>query len=129
MNAFLMYGLTIVALVALVGGASLAPAGAEEDDDGQLSLDGVAAHLAKAKITLATACDTAAKAAKGQAFAAEFEVEGDVVLYDVFVLVPGTPPKLFEVEIDAVTGKVIEIEEEGLDEDEDDDDHEGEDDD
>lgn len=126
MNAFLKYGLAIVAIVALVGGASIA--GAEEDDDGKLSLDGLAAELAKAQITLSAACKTAEDAAKGKAFAAEFEVEDGKVLYDVFVLVPGTPPKLFEVEVDAVTGKVIEIEEEGDDDDGDDDEEEDDDD-
>lgn len=126
MNTYLKHGLAIVALVALLVGASLA--GAEEDGDGTLSLDGLAAELAKAQITLSAACKTAEDAAKGKAFAAEFEVEDGKVLYDVFVLVPGTPPKLFEVEVDAVTGKVIEIEEESLvDEDDEEDDAESED--
>ena len=122
MKATWNYGLLIVTAVALVVGLGFAPAGAEEDESPGLTLDGLAAQLAKAKVTLTAACDTAAKAAKGTAFAAEFEAEDGKILYDVYVLVPGTPPKLFEVEVDAVTGKVIEIEEEGLDDDDDDED-------
>lgn len=135
MNAPWKYGLLVLTLAALVMGAWLVPAGAGEDEDGDedtpLSLADVASHLSNAKVSLSTACDTAAKAAKGTAFAAEFEVEGGKVLYDVLVLVPGTPPKLFEVEVDAVTGKVMEIEQENGDDDEgdDDDDDEGGDDD
>ena len=118
-------GFLLVAGLALTAG--LAPLRAEEDDEEDFSLDGLAAELAKAKITLSAACDTAAKAAKGTAFAAKLEVEDGTVLYEVYVLVPGTPPKLFEVEVDAVSGKVIEIEEEGSD-DEDEDDDDGDDD-
>ena len=128
MNAVWKYGLLTLTVAALVGSACLVPAGAEEDESSGLSLDGLAAQMVKAKITLSAACDTAAKAAKGQAFAAEFEVEDGTVLYDVLVLVPGTPPKLFEVEIDAVTGKVIEIEEEGIDDEDEDEDEGGDDD-
>ena len=130
MSTFWKYGLLIVTLAALVIGAWHVSAGADEDEDGDLSLEALATAIAKAKITLSTACDTAAKAAKGQAFAAELEVEDGKVLYDVFVLVPGAPPKLFEVEVDAVTGEVIEIEEEKVGgDDDDDDDDDGDDDD
>ena len=122
MNATWKYGLLIATVAALVVGLGYGPAGAEDDEGPEMTLDGLAAKLAKAKVTLTAACDTAAKAAKGTAFAAEFEAENGKILYDVYVLVPGTPPKLFEVEVDAVTGKVIEIEEEGLDDDDDDDD-------
>jgi len=111
MHTLLKTGLLLVAVLALTSG--LAPLRAEEDDDGHFSLDRLAAELAKAKVTLSVACDTAAKAAKGTAFAAKLEVEDGEVLYEVYVLVPGTPPRLFEVEVDAVTGKVIEMEEEG----------------
>ena len=125
MSMLLKTGFLLVAVLALTAG--LAPLRAEEDDEEDFSLDGLAAELAKAKITLSAACDTAAKAAKGTAFAAKLEVEDGTVLYEVYVLVPGTPPKLFEVEVDAVSGKVIEIEEEGSD-DEDEDDDDGDDD-
>ena len=118
-------GVLLALTGALLLGVALAPAGADEDDD--VSLEHLATELAKVKVTLSAACDAAAKAAKGQAFAAQLEVEDDAVLYEVYVLVPGTPPKLFEVEIDAVTGKVIEIEEEDLDDEDDDDDEEEED--
>ncbi len=121
MNGIWKYGLLIATVAGLVVGAWLLPAGAEEEEEPGTTLDWLATQLAKTKISLSAASDTAAKAAKGTAFAAGFEVEDGTPLYDILVLVPGTPPKLYEVEINAVTGKVVEVEEEGLDDDDDDD--------
>jgi uncharacterized membrane protein YkoI len=124
MNTMWKYALLFTTLAALVLGAWLVPASAEEDDDdgddAQMTVEALAAQMAKVKIPLATAVTTAEKAAKGKAFEAELEVEDGAPLYSVYVFVPGTAPKLFEVEVDAVTGKVKEMEEKKGDEDDED---------
>lgn len=75
--------------------------------------------LAAAKISLAKAIEIATKRVPGKATDVELEFEDGRAVLEVEVFADG---KVFEVEIDAETGQVLEVEEEDDDEGEDDDD-------
>jgi uncharacterized membrane protein YkoI len=74
------------------------------------------AMAAACKISLATAIETALAKVKGRALNAETEIENGKALIEVTIVSDG---KVWEVEIDAVTGAVIEVEQEDDDDDED----------
>ena len=122
--------LLVLALLAVATAGLVLPRAsvlAEEDDDASPSAAQLSQALAQAKITLDTAVKTAATNAKGVACEAEFEMDDGKPVFEVLVVatVDGTP-QLFEVEIDAVTGKVLETERVGAHDDEGDDDHDDE---
>ncbi len=82
-----------------------------------------AAEMAKisrilAKTDLKAAIDAAEKAAKGRAFAAELELEGSQFFYEVTVLTTGDKPRVMEVMVNTIDGRVVRVEEEDWDEDE-----------
>jgi len=77
----------------------------DEDEDEQAETD-----AAKAKITLSQAIATALKEVPGgKAFEAETEREDGKLVFEIELL---SGDKVMEVEIDAMTGKVLEVEEE-----------------
>lgn len=75
--------------------------------------------VAAAKVGLAKAIEIAAKRVPGKATDVELEFEDGKAVLEVEVFADG---KVFEVEIDAETGQVLEVEEEDDDEGEEDDD-------
>jgi uncharacterized membrane protein YkoI len=115
--------LLVLALVVTIG----APAANAEDGAVKGRIAAVKKALSLTKISLETAVATAAKKANGTAFATDFEVEDGVPVFEVIVYVDGDAPHLVEVEIDAVTGKVLETEIVGQDDADDDDDDDAED--
>lgn len=77
----------------------------EEDEDEQAETD-----AAKAKITLSQAIAAALKEVPdGKAFEAETEREDGKLVFEIELL---SGEKVMEVEVDAMTGKVLEVEEE-----------------
>ncbi|HEX7899045.1 MAG TPA: PepSY domain-containing protein [Planctomycetota bacterium] len=85
-----------------------------------------AALLASAKVSLAKGIEIALKKVPGKPVTAEMEVENGKPVIEVKVLADG---KVFEVEVDAVSGAVLEVEEDDDEDDDDDDDAEDGDDD
>ena len=81
------------------------------------------AKLAAAcKVTLSQAVETAVKKVTGQALNAVIELEDGKATIEVTIFSNG---KVYEVEIDATTGAVLEVEQEDDDDDGDDDDGDG----
>ena len=113
-------GALIVILAGLVSLAILAEAGRA---DGSRRAERIAEALKNVKITLDDAVKAATAQVQGTAIKAELEVEPDEVAFEVVILVAGDKPKLVEVEVDPVSGKILEVE----DEDEEDEAHEDDD--
>lgn len=113
----------------IVAGLALSPAVAEDDTPAS-QVDQLAKVVAKANVSLAAATVTALKHEKvktGTAVAAKIELEDGKPVWEIYILVPGTPARLAEVEVDGATGKIIEVEfedeeDEGDDEEDEDDD-------
>ncbi len=85
---------------------------AQIGDDEKQEIESTRKALAAAKITFALAIGAAEKEVKGgQAYEAEVEMENNKPVIAVTILVG---EKVMEAEVDAVTGKVIETEEEPL---------------
>jgi uncharacterized membrane protein YkoI len=86
--------------------------------------------LAKAKVALPKAIEIAVKKVSGKAVGGDLEIENGVPVYEVEVFADGV---LYEVEVDGITGDVLEVDQEddddGEDDDEDGDDDDDEDDD
>lgn len=85
--------------------------------------------LAGSKTSIASAIEIALKKVPGQAYRASLVLEKKTSMYEVLVLSDG---KRFEVEVNAATGEIIEVEQEDDDDDDDDeedDDEDGDDDD
>ncbi len=59
------------------------------------------------RITPQTAVDIALSQAAGEVINVDLELENGLLVYEVFIL---TPSGLYEVKVDANTGKVVEIE-------------------
>lgn len=108
-------------LVSLLAAASALPLVAEEDEETDVGAQ-VAAILGRVKVSLAEAATAAEKATKGRAVSAELEIEPDELAYEVVVVILADKEVMLkEVEIDAVTGKVLEVEDLEADDDESDD--------
>ena len=98
----------VVALMCLCLGA-IGRADSEEKDDEKKELDTARVVLEKSKIELLKAIETAQeKIPKGKPIHATTEQENSKFLFLVFLLVGDS---VTEVEIDAVTGEVVEVEE------------------
>ena len=82
----------------------------EDEDEEAEEMAEIKEALAAAKITLGQALDIAGREVKGGlAYEAELEMEDGKPVYEVELVADG---KFKEVEIDAVTGKVLEVEDE-----------------
>jgi hypothetical protein len=131
-----MMRLIPAAIAVLLGvgilGFSLSVVAEENDDEPDVAK--IAALVKEATVTLVQAVKTAEEKAGGRAVVAGLEMDDGVLMYEVFVLVTGEKAKVVEVEVNAKTGKVIDVEtvgddddEEGEDEDEDDEEDDDED--
>lgn len=122
----------LMAALALAAAVALAPVVTAEDDDGdddELTIETVVEALGKAKLTLTDAVGIAVTKTGGQAVAAGFELEGEAALFEVLLYIAGDDAHFVEVEVDAASGKILEIEREDLDdEDADDEEDDGDDD-
>ena len=99
------------AAYALIGLGFLAASAMAQSEEPS-ELDQMRALVAKAKITLSQAVQTAAKQVKdGQAFSAELRVLGEQAFYEVTLLAGG---QQVEVKVDAASGKVLGVEREEL---------------
>ncbi|MCU0727068.1 MAG: PepSY domain-containing protein [Planctomycetes bacterium] len=104
-----------VCVVALLAGLQFIAvpgrARAEEAKDGAAQAKKVVEVLKEVKCTLVDAITKAQEKTRGTALEAELEVEGTEISYEVtLVLVEGEVVKFFEVEVNAKTGEVIEVE-------------------
>jgi uncharacterized membrane protein YkoI len=110
-----------IALVSMLLALDSAPVRADEDEAKEHANARIA--LGKAKLTMEQAVAAALKEVPGgKAVEAELELEGDDVVFEVEIV---SGRKHMEVKLDAISGKVKEVEEEGKegkkDEDEDED--------
>ncbi len=122
MKYTLLTGLALV--VVLIAGAFLVlPTAVQADDQADAGLAKLGRAVAGTQGKLAAAIKKAES--KGIPFGAKIEVEDGRTVYEVFVYVEGDEAKVLEVEIDAATGEILEVE----DADDDDDEHEDGDDD
>ena len=111
-----------LALVFLALGLCSAPAWADEDEAKEHANAKIA--LGKAKLTMEQAVAAALKRLPdGKAVEAELELEGDDVVFEVEVVTGG---KHMEVKLDAISGKIKAVEEEGKADDKDENDGEDE---
>ena len=120
----LLGGLLLVALLVVSP-----PAGAEDDEGTNRMAE--LSKLLDGAIPLTKAIETALKhktCARGQAVAAKIDSEDGKPVWEVYVVVGGDTPRIAEVEIDAKTGEILEVEFEDGDEEEEDDSEEGTDD-
>ena len=110
-----------LALVAVLvaGGLIAIPLTVQAEDDDTDSLAALGKILAGTKGKLAKAIATAEAKGAGIAFEAEVEVENGRTIYEVLVYVGGDEAKVLEIEIDAATGEVLEVENAADDDDDD----------
>lgn len=112
-----------LALLFLALGLCSAPAWADEDEAKEHANAKIA--LGKAKLTMEQAVAAALKRLPdGKAVEAELELEGDEVVFEVEIVTGG---KHMEVKLDAISGKIKEVEEEGKEDEKDEKDGEHED--
>ena len=122
--------LTLTALAALLALGlvfQLPQVAAEDEDEGTTAAE-LIVLMKDVKVTLEDAVKAAKAKTGGTALDAEFEIDDDGAVFEVLLLVAKDTPHFVEVEIDARTGKVLEVENHGPNG-EDDDDDEGDDDD
>jgi len=129
MNAFWKTVLGVSAVCVLAGLLAFGPTAASgEDDDGGSKIEGLAKLVKSLKVTLGAAVDTAVKKTGGTALEADIEIEDGKPVFEVKLFVGGDKPHVVEIDVDAVTGKILEDDNEGDDDggigddDEDDDD-------
>lgn len=115
----------LIAMPSAVQAEDAATAPAADADAGLARLGKV---LIGTKGKLAAAISTAEREGGGIAFGAKVEVEKGRTIYEVFIYVEGEAAKVREVEIDATTGKVLEIEDADGDDDDDEEDENDDDD-
>lgn len=122
---------TLAALLAVIAVATtlaLSLPARSEEEGGRHGAAKIAALLEQAKITLTDAVKAAETKTGGKAVAAGLELDDEGLVFEVLVVVAGDVPALFEVEVDAKTGKILEVEGEDDDDADDDDDEDDEDD-
>jgi uncharacterized membrane protein YkoI len=115
-----MKHLTAAALLLSLAGCSTTVASTHPMGSGKSVRKQEPEKLASAcKLTMSQAIDAALKKVDGKALHCGIELEDGQAVFEVKVFSNG---KLYEVEIDAATGAVIEVEEDDDDDDEEDDD-------
>ena len=125
MKYTLLTGLALV--VVLIAGAFLVlPTAVQADDQTDAGLAKLGRAVAGTQGKLAAAIKKAET--KGIPFGATIEMEDGRTVYEVFVYVAGDTARVLEVEIDAATGEILEVEDADDDEDDEDDDEGHEDD-
>lgn len=98
-NKFALPALAAAVILAVGGGVAFAKSGTAGDDNDAIT------DLARAKITLVQAVAAAEHHAGGRATAAELETEKGKTLYEIEVVAANKA--VYDVTVDAGTGKVV----------------------